>query len=136
MESRLAQVFRNLIANAVSFSPAGGTIDISTQIADGSALIHVDDHGPGIPAGAEESIFERFYSRRRGAPEEQGSSPERGPLALPRVIVPPPRARTRRGARELPRGRLAQREGRCDPLPGPPVPQRGPRRTLRLARRI
>jgi two-component system sensor histidine kinase ChvG len=64
MEERLAQVLRNLIANARSFSPPGGTIDLSAQRDGDWVLVKVEDEGPGIPAGKEEAIFERFYSER------------------------------------------------------------------------
>ena len=64
MESRLAQVFRNLIANAASFSPVGGAITVTLAKEAGRARIDVDDQGPGIPAGKEAAIFDRFYSQR------------------------------------------------------------------------
>ena len=64
MESRLAQVFRNLIANAASFSPEGGAITVTLAKEAGRARIDVDDQGPGIPAGKEAAIFDRFYSQR------------------------------------------------------------------------
>lgn len=64
IEGRLAQVFRNLLANAVSFSPAGGTIAISAVRDDGAVVVDIDDEGPGIPAGKERAIFERFYTER------------------------------------------------------------------------
>ena len=68
IEDRLVQVFRNLIANAVSFGPKGGTIRLtaSREGSDRSAVVVVaiEDEGPGIPAGKEEAIFERFYSER------------------------------------------------------------------------
>jgi two-component system sensor histidine kinase ChvG len=64
IESRLVQVFRNLIANAVSFSPPGGTIRIAAQHRGGTIAVTVEDDGPGIPPGKLEAIFERFYSER------------------------------------------------------------------------
>jgi len=64
MEDRLAQVFRNLITNAVTFSPAGGTITISVGTDRGQVRIDIDDEGPGIPPGNEEKIFTRFYTER------------------------------------------------------------------------
>jgi two-component system, OmpR family, sensor histidine kinase ChvG len=63
-EGRLAQVFRNLISNANSFSPEEGRITITVSREDGMVRIDVDDEGPGIPVGAEQRIFERFYSER------------------------------------------------------------------------
>ena len=64
IESRLSQVFRNLIANAVSFSPAAGEIRLRAR-ADGRAvLVTVEDQGPGIPEDKLTAIFDRFYSER------------------------------------------------------------------------
>ena len=64
LEGRLAQVFRNLIGNAVSFSPPAGVITVRAAVEGRMARIDVMDEGPGIPAGKETSIFERFYSER------------------------------------------------------------------------
>ncbi|MGE0722859.1 MAG: stimulus-sensing domain-containing protein [Alphaproteobacteria bacterium] len=64
LESRVGQVFRNLIANAISFSPPGGTIWLRAARAGGMVAVQVEDEGPGIPEGKLESIFERFYSER------------------------------------------------------------------------
>ncbi|MSO98404.1 MAG: HAMP domain-containing protein [Rhodospirillaceae bacterium] len=64
IEGRLAQVFRNLIGNAVSFSPARGRITIRGQRAGRKICVDVLDEGPGIPNGKEKAIFERFYSER------------------------------------------------------------------------
>ncbi|MGH6969071.1 MAG: stimulus-sensing domain-containing protein [Stellaceae bacterium] len=64
IEGRLVQVFRNLIANAVSFSPPGGSIRIEARHDGRSVVVTVDDEGPGIPEGKFAAIFERFYSER------------------------------------------------------------------------
>ena len=64
LETRLGQVFRNLISNAVSFSPPGGVICIRTMRDHWHIKILVEDQGPGIPAGKEEDIFNRFYTER------------------------------------------------------------------------
>lgn len=64
IESRLVQVFRNLIANAVSFSPPGGRITVRVEGGDDAVEVAVLDEGAGIPAGKEQDIFERFYSER------------------------------------------------------------------------
>ena len=64
VEDRLVQVVRNLLANARSFSPPGGKVTIDCR-RDGRAVeITISDQGPGIPAGKEEAIFDRFYSDR------------------------------------------------------------------------
>jgi two-component system sensor histidine kinase ChvG len=64
IEDRLVQVFRNLIENAVSFSPPGGAIRISARSDADFAEVSVEDDGPGIPPGKLEAIFDRFYSER------------------------------------------------------------------------
>lgn len=63
-EGRLAQVFQNLIGNALSFSPPGGTVAVRIQREGDEAVIKVEDQGPGIPDGKLEAVFERFYSER------------------------------------------------------------------------
>jgi two-component system sensor histidine kinase ChvG len=64
IEGRLGQVIRNLITNAISFSPPGGRVTLSLESDGGSARVIVDDQGPGIPEGKLEAIFDRFYSER------------------------------------------------------------------------
>jgi two-component system sensor histidine kinase ChvG len=63
---RLGQVFRNLVDNAVSFSPAGGKVIVTASQHDIIARVTVEDEGPGIPPDNLESIFERFYTERPG----------------------------------------------------------------------
>jgi two-component system sensor histidine kinase ChvG len=65
--SALSQVFRNLIDNARSFSPPGGSVRIALDVSalrSGMARIMVDDDGPGVPDDALEKIFTRFYTKR------------------------------------------------------------------------
>ena len=64
IEDRLVQVFRNLIANAVSFSPPGGIIRLLLLRRGDRVLVTVEDSGPGSPEGKAEAIFQRFYSER------------------------------------------------------------------------
>jgi len=64
-DERLGQVFRNLIDNAVSFSPAGGTVTITATTHETMARVMVEDEGPGIPEESLRSIFERFYTTER-----------------------------------------------------------------------
>ena len=64
IEDRLVQVFRNLLANAVTFSPKDGTIHITATKDGGDIIITVSDNGPGIAPGKEAAIFDRFYSDR------------------------------------------------------------------------
>ena len=72
---RLGQVFRNLIDNAVSFSPVGGSVTITASVYEVMARVAVEDEGPGIPEENLESIFERFYTTERPlSPEDDGSA--------------------------------------------------------------
>ena len=64
VEDRLAQVFRNLIDNAISFSPPDGAITVRLERRRDGAVVTVEDQGPGIPEGKTGAIFERFYSER------------------------------------------------------------------------
>jgi signal transduction histidine kinase len=83
---RLAQVFTNLLDNAVKFAPAGSPIRLEGEVSGGWAAVHVDDKGPGIPAEELSRIFERFYqldkARRAGAGRGVGLG-----LAISREIV-------------------------------------------------
>jgi two-component system sensor histidine kinase ChvG len=65
LESRIAQVITNLLGNALSFSPDGGTVTVTGSLRpEGGVRIAVEDEGPGIPPENLRSIFERFYSQR------------------------------------------------------------------------
>ncbi len=63
-DSRLGQVVSNLVDNARSFSPAGGTVRVTCRKLKNDVEIVVDDDGPGVPPDAFEKIFERFYTDR------------------------------------------------------------------------
>jgi signal transduction histidine kinase len=56
----LSLLLRNLVANAINYTPKGGRVEISTAIQGQSLLLRVDDSGPGIPAQEREHAFERF----------------------------------------------------------------------------
>ena len=68
VDEKLGQVFRNLIDNALTFSPPDGEIRLrvrpGTQDYEGDIVITVDDDGPGIPPANLGTIFERFYTER------------------------------------------------------------------------
>ena len=63
-EDRLAQVFRNIIGNAVSFSPPGDSIRIAAARDGERVTVSFSDDGPGIPPGKLAAIFDRFYTER------------------------------------------------------------------------
>jgi two-component system sensor histidine kinase ChvG len=91
IESRLSQIFLNLISNAVSFSPADGEIRVRA-VQDGRAvLVTVDDDGPGIPADKLNAIFDRFYTERPAA-EKFGTHSGLG-LSISKQIVEAHRGR-------------------------------------------
>ncbi|WP_238122302.1 MULTISPECIES: sensor histidine kinase [unclassified Xanthobacter] len=62
--SRLGQVVDNLVSNARSFSPTGGTVSVACRQLKDGVEITVDDEGPGIQPDALSRIFERFYTDR------------------------------------------------------------------------
>lgn len=69
---RLAQVFVNLLANAVKFSPEGSTIHIGGRRLGDEAEIWVEDEGPGVPEGSSNTIFERFQRGTETEPDAPG----------------------------------------------------------------
>ena len=64
LESRLAQVFVNLISNAISFCEDGDAIRVWVRKRENRVLVVVEDTGPGIPEQALTKIFNRFYTER------------------------------------------------------------------------
>ncbi|MGR3453319.1 sensor histidine kinase [Pseudooceanicola sp.] len=64
LEARLAQVFVNLITNAISFCGEGDAIRVWARRRENRVLIVVEDTGPGIPDQALTKVFKRFYSHR------------------------------------------------------------------------
>jgi two-component system sensor histidine kinase ChvG len=64
LEGRLAQVFVNLIANAVSFCEEGDAVRVWARRRENRILVVVEDTGPGIPEQALAKVFKRFYSDR------------------------------------------------------------------------
>jgi two-component system sensor histidine kinase ChvG len=82
-DSRISQVIDNLVENARSFSPKGGTVRITCRRLRNEIEIFVDDDGPGIRPEALSKIFERFYTDR---PEGFGQNSGLG-LSISRQIV-------------------------------------------------
>jgi two-component system, OmpR family, sensor histidine kinase ChvG len=83
-DSRLAQIFSNLVDNARSFSPADATVRVTLRRGRGEIDVVIDDDGPGIPPHALERIFERFYTDR----PDQGFGQNSGlGLSISRQIV-------------------------------------------------
>ena len=83
--SRLARAIDNLIDNAISFSPAGGLVEVAAARVGDEVRIRIDDEGPGVPETAREAIFNRFHSVR---PEGDAFGRHSGlGLAIARAIV-------------------------------------------------
>ncbi|GMR10378.1 MAG: HAMP domain-containing sensor histidine kinase [Anaerolineae bacterium] len=83
---RLAQVFTNLIDNALKHTPEGGQVRLKTEGSSGWVSVHVYDTGPGIPPEELSRIFERFYQldKARSASGPRGAGLG---LAISREIV-------------------------------------------------
>ncbi|MGC1489025.1 MAG: HAMP domain-containing sensor histidine kinase, partial [Albidovulum sp.] len=64
LEGRLAQVFVNIITNAISFCNEGDAVRVWARKRESRVLIVVEDTGPGIPDEALTKVFKRFYSER------------------------------------------------------------------------
>ncbi|MCF7785338.1 MAG: sensor histidine kinase KdpD [Prosthecobacter sp.] len=63
----LTQAVANILHNAAIYTPAGTAIDISATLSDQQFRLGIRDHGPGLPAGTEKRVFEKFY-RLQGSP--------------------------------------------------------------------
>ncbi len=84
LEARLAQVFVNLVTNAISFCEDGDAVRVWARRRENRVLIVVEDTGPGIPEQALTKVFKRFYSERPQA--EFGQHSGLG-LAISKQIV-------------------------------------------------
>ena len=85
-ETPFAQVLRNLVDNALTFSPQGGEVRMTAEGSAKRVVITVDDDGPGIPEDALETVFSRFYTDRTQASTAFGSHSGLG-LTICRQIV-------------------------------------------------
>jgi len=79
----LAVLVRNLVDNALRYTPAGGQVQATLSNEQGRALLQIDDSGPGIPMAERERVFERFV---RGSTAVQDSGSGLG-LAIVRSIA-------------------------------------------------
>ena len=84
LEGRLAQVFVNLLSNAISFCDDGDAVRLWVRRRDNRVLIVVEDTGPGIPEEALTKVFNRFYSER---PVQQFGNHSGLGLAISKQIV-------------------------------------------------
>jgi two-component system sensor histidine kinase KdpD len=77
------RVLVNLLENAAKYTPAGSAVEIEASASSSSVSIVVDDHGPGLPTGREEALFDKF---ERGSKESATPGVGLG-LAISRAIV-------------------------------------------------
>ncbi len=83
--ARLDRVLENLVDNAVSFSPPGGTVQVSVSRHGDTVDLSVSDDGPGVALDQRETVFERFHSVR---PTDEAFGAHSGlGLAIARTIV-------------------------------------------------
>jgi len=86
--ARLAEAFENLVDNAAGFAPPGSEVRVDLRREGDEAVVTVRDQGPGIPEEHLERIFERFFSWRPEADQEEGPLAHMGlGLAISRAIV-------------------------------------------------
>lgn len=85
IETRLVQVFQNLLSNAFSFSPEGAAVRMRVARKNDAYEISVEDAGPGIPEENLDSVFQRFYTQRPEG-EDFGTHSGLG-LSISRQIV-------------------------------------------------
>jgi signal transduction histidine kinase len=89
---RLVQAFRNVVLNAIKYTPDGGRIDISGHQQDGEILISIKDSGIGIDPKNHELIFEKFFRAHdpslhsTGATKFMGAGPGLG-LTIARGVI-------------------------------------------------
>ncbi|HWI80781.1 hybrid sensor histidine kinase/response regulator [Ramlibacter sp.] len=126
-EARLAQVFGNLLGNAVKFTPADGELAIAARLTDGAVEIEVGDSGSGMSPDVLARAFEPFFQER------QGDDRSRGGLGLGLAIVKSlvemhggsvlaESAGHNRGSRVRVRLPLASSPAPADPVPTVPAP--------------
>ena len=58
------RVLVNLFENVAKYTPAGSGIEIAAVVRGADVLLTIDDHGPGLPAGREEALFQKFERGR------------------------------------------------------------------------
>ncbi len=67
MNAASSRCFYNLLANAIGFSPQGGTVVIAARRSHDSIIFSVADSGPGIPPEVQDKVFDWFESHANGS---------------------------------------------------------------------
>jgi two-component system sensor histidine kinase KdpD len=75
----LEHVLLNLVDNAIKYTPPDSPIEISADATGDAVVLSVADHGPGLPPGEEERVFDRFY---RADPAWRGQPGDRRGVGL------------------------------------------------------
>jgi two-component system OmpR family sensor kinase len=78
----LHTLLRNLLDNAIKYTPEGGQVDISLALRDRAPCLFVEDSGPGLPDAERERVFDRFYRVAGSAAQGSGLG-----LAIVRTIA-------------------------------------------------
>jgi signal transduction histidine kinase len=73
-DAQLALMIRNLLDNAIRYTPRGGVIGLRLHATDDEVVLTVSDNGIGIPKESHERIFERFYRADSGRSREMGGT--------------------------------------------------------------
>ena len=105
--TKLHDALRNLIANAITYSPERTTIRVDTERNGPSVTLSVSDEGPGIPEDDLSRVFERFYRVDKSRARSGRHRPR------PRHREAPDRAPQRRGQGGEPAGRRNARDNSC-----------------------
>ncbi|MFO0941515.1 MAG: sensor histidine kinase KdpD [Pirellulales bacterium] len=78
------QVLQNLLENAAKYTPSDSTVDLAVRTGNRELVISIADDGPGIRAGTEHKVFERFYRQNTDVDASRGSGLG---LAICRAII-------------------------------------------------
>ena len=65
-------LFRNLLENAIKYTPEGGTVDVAIRVQHGQAVVEIADSGPGIPVAERDRAFDRFFRLAGGTAAGSG----------------------------------------------------------------
>jgi two-component system, OmpR family, sensor histidine kinase KdpD len=80
----IQMVIRELIDNALKYSPAGTRVEIGARLGERGVVISVADHGPGVPEEDQVRIFDKFYRSHKEVPQIKGTGMG---LAIAREIL-------------------------------------------------
>jgi len=78
----LELVVQNVVENAISFSPPGSSIAVTSTVSEKTVELRIDDEGPGIDPALIDRVFERYFSSRSGEAAGHGEAAEHAGLGL------------------------------------------------------